>query len=969
MFKISGFYLVVLSIFSILIVSSAKGAEIKSFGVPYVQNYSKNVYQSGNQNWSVTKDPKTGVMYFGNGEGLLAYDGRFWQQYRMPNHLIVRAVAADGFGRVYTGAFGEIGYWSFNTSGRFTYTSLTSLIPARHRLTEEIWKIYTDGRKVIFQSFASVFIYENGKITVVKKREPFFFLFKVRNRFFVEVMLKGLFELRGTQLIAIPHSEILSSSGILSILPFQGDNYLIGTAKNGLFIYDGKSLKPWANQADSFLRTYQLNNGAVLMNRYFAFGTILNGIVIVDERGRVVQKINKSSGLQNNTVLSLFADDEQNLWAGLDNGIDRVELNSPLYFYFDRKGDLGTVYSSIIHDGKIYLGTNQGLFSSSLDAKNNGDFQYFDFKLIPNSQGQVWDLSLMDGQLLCGHNSGTFRVRDGALSPVSKASGGWTIRRLGTNPDKLVQGTYTGLVVYKKDAAGNWIYSHEIAGFREPARYVEQDTRGQVWVGHAYKGVYRLELSEDLSRVVRTRYYGEKSGLSSSYHINVFEFENRVVFSSDSGFYLYDDISDHFRRYEQLNKKLGSFAFSNKIIAAGAKKYWFINHGRTALAKFGDGGKITIDSNSFTVLNGRMVQYYENISRINNAMYLISIDDGFAIYNGDEVLAAGDRRVMPSPVIRKLENTTDSSSVIAEGPGTNVAVIPYKKNSIRVSFSLPYYRQAKIEYQYYLEGYSDRWSVWSTQAAKEFTNLDHGDYKFLVRARVNGRTVSGTAVIAFRISPPWYLSPLAYLSYLLILIAFYVLARKEYARKLQRHQENIQRKLQAEKEEQLRQEAILNEQKIAKLRTEQLQADLESKNRELANSAMNIVYKNELLQKIRDELYSLKDSAGKKLGSEQLKKIDKVINEGVNDERDWNVFEKSFNETHENFFKKLKSQYPELVPNDLKLCAYLRMNMSSKEIASLLNISLRGVEIRRYRLRKKLNLEHDKNLAEFFMQL
>ena len=110
-----------------------------------------------------------------------------------------------------------------------------------------------------------------------------------------------------------------------------------------------------------FLKTYQLNNGVKILNKYYAYGTILNGIIIIDENGNVVQRINKSSGLQNNTILSLYADNEQNLWAGLDNGIDRIELNSPLYFYFDKTGQFGTVYSSLIVKNKIYLGTNQGL--------------------------------------------------------------------------------------------------------------------------------------------------------------------------------------------------------------------------------------------------------------------------------------------------------------------------------------------------------------------------------------------------------------------------------------------------------------------------------------------------------------------------------------------------------------------------------------------------------------------------------
>lgn len=944
-------------------------ADIKSFGVPYVQNYTKNVYQSGNQNWAVSKDPGNGVMYFGNGEGLLVFDGRYWQQYVMPNHLIVRAVAADGKGRVYAGGFGEFGYWSFNSQGKFVYKSLTGLVPKQHRLKDEIWKIHVSGSKVYFQSFASIFIYENGKIEAVKAEQPNFFLFtfKVRDRVFAEVMLKGLYELKERKLELIKGSEIIGTSGVLSVLPFGEDKFLIGTAKNGLFLYDGISVQPWGNQANNFLKAYQLNAGAVIMGRYFAFGTILNGIVILDERGRIVQRINKTSGLQNNTVLSLYSDDEQNLWAGLDNGIDRVELNSPLYFYFDKKGDLGTVYSSIIHDKRIYLGTNQGLFYSNLDAASPDDFQYFDFRFVPNSQGQVWNLSLLDGQLLCGHNNGTFMVNGDKLSEVSHVSGGWTIKRLNSNPNLLIQGSYTGLVIYKKDDSGRWIFSHVVSGFGEPARYVEQDSRGNIWVGHAYKGIYKLQLSADLRKVVSMKYYAGTNGLPGSYNINVFELEHRIVFSSDSSFYVYDDISDRFFRYNQLNKPLGSFAYSNKIIPAGGGKYWFIDHGKTAIVSFGHSGRISMDSTTFTMLNGRMVQYYENISRISNTMHLISIDDGFAIYNASGGISNGHSSHR-SVLIRKAENLSDTTFTLTESSKGTIE-IPYKKNNLRISFSLPYYRTAKIEYQYVLDGYSSEWSSWSVQANKEFSNLSPGNYTFRVRARIDGRLIATETTLDFTILPPWYLSGYAIAFYILLHVIAFLGLRRLYFIKLRRDKEKIHQRLEKEKEELLRQEAQANEQKIIKLRNEQLQADLDSKSRELTSSAMNIVYKNELLQKIRDEIYSFRDSNGKKLSSDQLKRIEKVIDEGLNDERDWNIFETSFNETHENFFKKLKAQYPELVPNDLKLCAYLRMNMSSKEIASLLNITLRGVEIRRYRLRKKLNLDHDKNLAEFFMQI
>jgi len=941
--------------------------DIKSIGVPYVQNYTKNIYQSGNQNWSVTRDEQ-GIMYFGNAEGLLSFDGKYWQQHHMPNNLVVRSVLADGKGKIYTGAFGQFGYWQDDNKGFLRYNSLIDLIPQKYRpINEEIWKIYIDSDRVLFQSFGAIYIYARGSISVVKAPKPYLFLFQAGKRFFVEQVSAGLFELKGNRLQYVQGSNILGTSGVLSILPFQGNKYIIGTAQSGLFIYDGAHISPWANQANDFLKTYQLNNGAIIPGKYFAYGTILNGIVVVDTAGHVVQHINKASGLQNNTVLSLYTDSEQNLWAGLDNGIDRIEVNSPLYFYFDKTGKFGTVYASIIFNNKIYLGTNQGLFYSDWLTSNNQLFQSFDFKLIPGSQGQVWDLSLQDGRLLCGHNNGTYQVNGNTITKISAMTGGWTIKKL--SHDVLIQGIYNGLAVYKKDAAGNWIFSHKVEGFGEPSRYIEQDSKGQIWVSHAYKGIYKLTLSSDLKKVTSSIYYDRQYGLPGSYNVNVFDLDNRVVFSSDSGFYIYDDITDRFFKYTQLNKKLGTFASSGKIIKALGKRYWFINQGRVALADFSIPGKTSIDTNKFAVLNGQMVQHYETINRINNLTYLISIDDGFVILNDDDALLPSLVKI-PPVLIRRIENVTDKVYVISDMNSIhNTIEIPYSQNNIRIAYSLPYYKQAKIKFQYYLEGYSRQWSDWAPQSQKEFTNLDQGTYHFKVRAKINDQNISGITTLTFTVLPPWYASKLAILLYIVLLILTYYLVRYYYRLKLKRHQHHIQEKLQKEKEEFLKQEAIANEQHIINIKNEQLQADLAGKSRELANSAMNLVYKNELLQKISEEITHLKDSTGKKLADDQLRRIQKVIDEGMNDERDWNIFEKSFNEAHENFFKKLKSGHPDLVPNDLKLCAYLRMNMSSKEMASLLNISLRGVEIRRYRLRKKLNLEHDKNLTEFLIEL
>jgi DNA-binding CsgD family transcriptional regulator len=941
--------------------------DIQSIGVPYVQNYPKSSYLSGNQNWSIAKD-KNGVMYFGNAEGLLTFDGKYWQQYKMPNRQIVRAVATEN-GLIYTGSFGEFGYWSYQNK-HLVYKSLIKLIPKPNKITDEVWKIYIVGKKVIFQTFSTIYVYENQKISIVKGPGTFLFTHAVGNKIFAQILGKGLFELKNNKLIALPGSEVMGATGVLSILPYKNGGYIIGTSKNGLFMYDGLTFVPFATGANSFLKTFQLNNGVKLLNKYYAYGTILNGLIIIDENGNIVQRINKSSGLQNNTILSLYADDEQNLWTGLDNGIDRIELNSPLYFYFDKTGQFGTVYSSLIVKNKIYLGTNQGLFVSPWLPENGNLNSNFDFRLIQNSQGQVWDLSLIDNQLICGHNDGTFIINGDQMQKTSSINGGWTIKKLNSNPNYLIQGTYTGLVLFKKDAAGNWAFSHKISGFGEPSRYVEQDNKGDIWVSHAYKGLYKLTLSNDLKSAKNIQFYDKENGLPSSFNINMFNIENKLIFSSDNGFLMYDDISNRFSKYDVLNKKLGSFSTSNKIISAGFKKYWFINHGKMSLVHLTEPGKIEIDSSRFSILDGRMVQYYENISQISSKIYLISVDDGFVIYNATNNKSQNQSLKLPLVLIRKVEDITDKYTTLSEnGSLQDLIEIPFSRNNIRISYALPYYRQAKVKYQFYLEGYSNQWSDWSSATQKDFTNLTKGSYKFKVRAKLNEQTITELTILEFKILPPWYGSNWAIGIYVIIgIIALYA-GKRIYEAKLKKDQQKITDTLQTEKEEFLKKEAEATEKQIIKIQTEKLQAELAGKNRELANSAMSLVYKNELLQKLSEEMTKLKDENGKKLSEDQLRKIQKVIDEGMNDERDWNLFENSFNEAHESFFKKLKANHPDLVPNDLKLCAYLHMNMSSKEMASLLNISLRGVEIRRYRLRKKLEVPHDKNLTEFLMEL
>jgi len=937
--------------------------EVPRIGSPLVQQYTKSDYKAGNQNWAVATG-KNGIMYVANADGLLVFDGQYWTLHHLPNRSTVRSVAVDSTGRIYAGGLAEFGYWEDTGYGQMQYHSVSRLLGGEEQVRDEVWKIVIDGDRVLFQSFSTLYIYENNSLHTVRGGgQPFLFLHQVRGRLFIELLPSGLHELKGNELIPLDGKEALKGANVLSMLPFKNGDVLIGTSKSGLFLMDSTTaIRKWENAADGLLRAGQLNNGLKVKDGYYAFGTILQGVVIIDEQGHIVQHLHKGTGLQNNTVLAIHTDLQQNIWVGLDNGVDRIEINAPLYYYADNSGSIGTVYAARIFGGNIYLGTNQGLFYSPWPT--GGSYRPFAFTLVEGSQGQVWDLTVVDGELLCGHNDGTYKVLGSKLVKLSAVTGGWTLRQLATQPNVLLQGTYTGLTVFNK-AGQNWQFSHRIGGYNDPTQFLEPVSDAKVWAS-GYKGLRLLTLDRELKRVQQVHVYDSTNGLPASTFINVFGLTGNPVFATDSGFYRYDEITDRFYPYEQLNRQLGSFAFSNKIIHADTNRYWFINRARISLVYFGPRGTVQVDSTQFATLNGRMMKFYESINRVKDEVYLISLDDGFAIYQATDSTTAKPR--LPPPLIRAISNITDSLSD-SWYTADVTPEIPYKHNNIRISYASPWYSAIPLRYQFYLIGYSRTWSEWSEAAQKEFTNLRHGDYTFRVRAMAPDGTVSGITDFKFTVLPPWYLSWGAFVAYVAAVLLLFFAVRSWYRHKIHKHRRLVQENMTKQQQELLKKEAEENEQRLIKLKNEQLEQELASKSRELANSAMSIVYKNELLNNVHDELLQLRDSEGRKLSNEQLRKINKIIEDARSDERDWNIFEESFNEAHENFFKKLKADYPDLVPNDLKLCAYLRMNMSSKEIASLLNITTRGVEIRRYRLRKKLNLPHHKNLTEFLLEL
>ena len=257
-----------------------------------------------------------------------------------------------------------------------------------------------------------------------------------------------------------------------------------------------------------------------------------------------------------------------------------------------------------------------------------------------------------------------------------------------------------------------------------------------------------------------------------------------------------------------------------------------------------------------------------------------------------------------------------------------------------------------------MEGYHSDWLPWSDLSFAEFKNLDFGNYTFYVRAQSGQQPIGDVVSYSFSILNPWYISYWAIIIYLIIIIFLSLLVNNLYRRYYRRQQI----KYEEETNKEIKLKELSNTKALIEAKNNQLNQRIENKNRELAISTMSMIKKNTLLGSIKDQLLKVKEIS-------ELKKVVLNIDKNINNDDDWNFFEEAFNNADQDFLKKIKDIHPKLTPNDLRLCAYLRLNLSSKEIASLLNISSKSIEIKRYRLRKRMNLEHGTNLIGYILSV
>lgn len=774
------FFSLVLIIFIILF--PLKSYE-NNIGSPYIQRIVLNNYGFRNNNFSIIQD-FNGITYLGNTNGIIQYDGSFWEIIKVPG---IPYMDIDNKGVIYVGAYNDFGFISINSDRKPQYYSLRDSANTKFPFLGQIKQVFSNQNQVYFCTGKILFKWTGANIEFVDSSNLELELFKINNQIFLEKKEQGIFKLINNKFQLLPGSLFFAHKDIVDILPYN-EQFLIKTAKDkGFFLSDNYTVEAFTTEADLFLEENIYIKGCELSNGYYAIGTALSGIIVLNKNGDIISVIDENSGLFNLSVNDLFVDHMNNLWALHDQGISRIEIPSQYSYFSKNHGIKGNVKSVIKFKNTLYVATSMGVFGHFNNKLTENNSQEKFFESIDEIKSICYDFHQFNDQLFVSGSKGIYEItgNKAKLFYNREADEITCVLRSKKNPSYIYLGYNNGFAAIRYEQ-GILIVEKKVVGISGKITSIVEDSEGNVWLSSNENGIYKIESFNNYSKDLSFEHFNTENILPKNLEwINLYVVNDGVLFSTSQGIYRFNNLTQQF-----FKDTLIGIDFVNQqnwvypIVEDNNNNLWLNLIGK---------------NNS---PNKTLVKNYNNdslrtlrplpLNRIKDFL-ITSIhpsENGIVWFGGLDGLIRLDLNQetnynkVSAPIFHKIIIGKDS--VIYQLPYGNITTknnhtkrIAYNLNTIAFEFSSPNYEsEDQVLYRYKLEGFDTSWSNWNNSNFKEYTNLFEGRYKFRLRAKNIFDSVSNEISYEFYIAPPFYRTKTAFILYFISTLLLFILISK-----------------------------------------------------------------------------------------------------------------------------------------------------------------------------------------------
>lgn len=919
-----------------------------------IVRFNRSDFMADPQFWTMCEN-QDGTLIFGNNDGALVFDGEHWKKVYLPNNSSIRSLIKTKEGKIFAGGYNEFGTLQKDKFGNYFYKSLLSYFHLENKNFENLWQVQQLNNLIIFRSFSELIVINKDIVTELPANKAFLYSAQVNNNYFVQDSGFGIYKLNpdSMTLELLFEDKSILNEDIASILPNDNPNTITLISKAGNVYLGNINSQSVIKKENLFTNTRkdEVTFGIVDSNKDYLIGTRGLKIIKISKSGAIEQDATPFSTLSNANIHFIFQTQNNNTWILQNNGLNFLDYKSPFVSLFDQ----ASVYDILLKNNIIYTATNNGVYF----ANNQPPYK---FKKIDDLQGQSWAIQNLDNEIIISHDTGLYKLVNGTVKKIGKENGFWKITKIEGRKGLYLGSNYNGFYLIEK-SGNEWKIVHKIKGFDESTRDILADTEPNTyWICHGYKGVYKIHINYNYSRVDVVDHFTNKNGLKSPYNINVFNWNNKILFTTNTGIYFYNKQTNIFELFSPLNKIFSTTKNIRKLLQF-KDKTWFVQDD--------EAGYFLPNSNKlnkelFLNLKGSFNRGMECIYPLTNNKVLFGTNSGIFQYN----LEVNKNKESFSTIINQIYYTRNQKLEFVEINSNKANInLPNQTDILRFEFSSPQMMSStETNYSYKLENIDENWSSWQKSAFKEYTHLRPGNYTFIVKSRNLAGLTGKETKFKFAILPKWYQTNLAYFLYL-IAILFGINFIVNYVKKKIAY-ERLKSKIEIKKSQQLLEleleklklkhdkEAISKDKLI-------LEVDIIDKSKELANYTLLLSQKKNIFGELLIDLKQLRDLLKSDDSRRKLTEIFQKLNQHRIGEEFMEIFDVNFEKINHEFFEKLKQIDASLSKRELRLCAFVKMDLTNKEIAPLLNISIRGVETSRYKVRKKLKLSHDDNFIHF----